>query len=158
MKVNRIYTVLVPPLKNQAAQDLPGSELPLNGDLYELLYKAFSGASKECNIPIQFRADNQTNEMRTLLLDLLSRPSLARAIAPFKRLASISTRVFGLALCFVLLGEDDSKHIIYLARFPATEAIRTQLGQTFKVAIVKDIYMKSHRNYKAALFEDSLCH
>lgn len=155
MPIEKIYTVLVPPLRNQPSQDLPGSEIKLKGELFELLNKAFQAAAKECSIQVQFRSDNQTNQMRTLLQNLLLRPSLDETKALFTNLATISTHVFGLALCFALLGHEGRTHSIYIARFPATEAIRTQLGKSLKVEIVKDIYMKSHRNYKAALFQDT---
>jgi hypothetical protein len=155
MQIDSIYSVLVPPLKHHDAEPLQGGEIPLNGELYNLLQAAFVASPKECSIPIMFPSDNQVHAVRQMLQELVRHPSLDRTKELFVQLSTISTHVAGLALCFVMIGHADRKHVLYIARFPATEAIRTQLGKKFRVELVKDIYMKSSRTYKAALFIDS---
>ncbi len=155
MKIDRIYSVLVFPLKHHDPEPLQGGEIPLAGELYNLLNDAFVASPRECNIPIMFQSDNQVHPVRKMLQELVRKPSLDRTKKLFVGLSTISTHVAGLALCFVMIGRVGRKHVLYVARFPATEAIRTQLGKKFRVELVKDIYMKSSRTYKAALFIDS---
>ncbi len=155
MNIIRIYSVLVPPLKHQPAEPLQGAEIPLTGELYDLLGKVFASSPKECDIPIIFPSTNQTHPVRRIIQLLVRNPSIEVCKELFADLAAVSTNVSGLALCFAIIGRDDRKHAAYLARFPATEAIRTQLGRQFRVELVRDIYMKSSRTYKAALFMDT---
>jgi hypothetical protein len=74
MKIKKIFSFLVPVGKHiDTPQILKGTEVPLNGMLYEMLSDIFNKSDQECNIPVSFipKDDKQVNDVRSELIKLL---------------------------------------------------------------------------------------
>lgn len=155
MDIRFIHSVLVPPMRNRDTQTLMGTDVPMEGELYRLISEVFQNSVRECNIPIAFCSDNQNNETRNDILALFRNPCVDEAVSLFTRLALVTSGVSGTALCFSIVGQINGNEVLFLARFPASEGLRTQITKDqFQVEVV-DIFLKSSKAYKAALYRDS---
>ncbi len=155
MEIKKIFSVLVPPGKNRDNINLLGTEIQLEGELYNLIKKVYDKSEKECDIPIYFESENQQNTCRKMMIDCLKTKSIDEIKSFFLKLSKVTTSVPGIALCFFIIGKKGNQTTIFICRFPAAEAIRTNLDENnFKVDVVKDIYLRSSKFYKSVLYQD----
>jgi hypothetical protein len=156
MKPNKILSYLVPAGKGQdEPEEVTGTAVPLSaGRLFSMLADVFAKSEDECKVPIRFvTAGSQQNDVRDEICDLLKNPTLLKGKKLAERLRGVSTGRSGLGLFFLLLGNEDSAHKIVLSRFPADTGILAERKKgALQVEFVEQIFMKSAKTYKAALY------
>ena len=157
MQIEKLFAALVPPLKGRDTGEVLCTELPLAGDLFETVRRVFSKAPKECDVPVVFQTNDKQHAVRDLLLEFCRTADIETTRRLFSKLAAVTSRVPGVSLCFAVHAmSSDNDEAVFLSRFPAAEAIRTTIkSDDFEVQMVKDIFMRSSRAYKAAYFVDS---
>jgi hypothetical protein len=160
LPIEHIHTYLVHPGKG--ADDAPrigGASVTLQGRLFDLLNEVYQRSAVECDIDISFNrsADGQQrNECRTLVLDYLGGPTLARGRHLAIRLERVTTHRSGLGLLFLISGREGRDHKIVISRFPADSAILAEEDQqNLNVEFLERVFMKSAASYKAAAYQDS---
>lgn len=164
MEITHVTSFLVQPGKNvENPPESDGTQLPLEGNLFEMLKYVFNRSDRECDIPIRFLSDdniNQNNEVRNMLIDLLKYSTIEKGIPLANRLRDFTTWKSGLGLLFLILGHDEDKQDmkVVLSRFPADRGILAEAGADgLKLEFIERIFMKSSTTYKAALYRgDSL--
>jgi len=155
MKPSKILSYLVPPGKGQEEpEEVSGTLVPLSGNLFAMLSAVFEKSGAECKVPIRFTTDgSQENPVRDEMRDLLKTPTLAKGRKLAERLRDVSTGKSGLGLLFLLVGQDGPAHKIVVSRFPADEGVLAERKKgSLQVAFVEQIFMKSAKTYKAALY------
>ena len=151
MEIERIYSALVKPSKEEV--DIPITELKRDGDLFSMLNSIFQKSKKECSTPIIFRTLDQTNEVRSFVISILQTREEDHVVSLFKRLSISTPKISGDGLCFLILATDGDNKVFFLSRFPTEEAIRTSVTEEgLNVEMIKDIFIKSQRSYKAVLY------
>ena len=160
MAIEHIHTYLVHPGKgSEAAPQISGKAVPLDGKIFALLDEIYSRSQNECNIDISFNhsADGrQQNSCRDLIVDYLGRPNLARGRRIAERLEKVTTHRSGLGLLFLIAGKESRDHKLVISRFPTDIAILAEEDQrTLNVEFLERVFMKSARAYKAAAYQDS---
>ena len=127
MPIKNICSYLVHPGKGaEKPAELQGSEVPLEGRLYDLLEEVYARSDTECEIDICFNQGqdgSQNNPCRSLILSHLQGPTLDTARSLANRLRDVTTRRSGLGLVFLMTGADGGEHKIVVSRFPAHSAI-----------------------------------
>lgn len=156
MQIARVFSFLTQPAKNRNdIPDVTGTEITVEDNkLCRMLDTIFRQADNDCNIPIMFRAENgdQTNDVRTELLQVRNTRRLAHAAMLGNRLQRATGGQSGLALFFVCLGTTDSDRIL-MARFPADEGIVAEQAEGgLTVEFVEQVFLKSAHAYKAVLY------
>jgi hypothetical protein len=157
--IRHIHSYLVYPAKGEDAQpEISGTDVPLDGKLFDMLKRLYDEAETDCNIPIVFRATEegkQENPRRTQILTYLRRSTLVRGQELAQELQSVTTNRSGLGLFFLIAGQESKQHHrIVLSRFPADEGIvANESRTTLKVEFIERIFMKSARAYKSATFK-----
>lgn len=158
MSMEKIYSFLTYPRKNQPDEAIvSGTEIPLdNGKLCKMLAAIFSGAGKDCNVPVMFVSDGakQENAVRTELLALLQNPSVALATPLAKRLQAATGGASGMGLLFVCTGREGGHGTrVVISRFPADEGIVAEKQrEKLTVNFVEQVFLKSAYSYKAATY------
>jgi hypothetical protein len=155
MALKIIFSFLTYPRKGKAPGDpVEGISIaPDDGKLSRMLIGVFEAADKECNIPVMFTADQQHNPVRTELLALLKKPSVANAAVLAERLQQSTTGTSGIGLLFVCLGDDGVNTRIVISRFPADEGVVAKHGAgKLTVEFVDQVFLKSAFSYKSATY------
>ncbi len=159
MAITAIHSYLVNPSKSESEDEQPdigGTNVKLEGRLYDMLRGVYEKADTECTIDIAFGHDadgNQNNECRDLVLAYLNKPSLPAGRAFAERLQSHTTKRSGLGLLFIMEGKEGPTHKIVLSRFPADVGILAeQKKSTLTVAFLEKVFMKNANAYKAAVY------
>ncbi|MDT3678862.1 MAG: hypothetical protein ROZ64_08505 [Burkholderiaceae bacterium] len=84
MSVKKIFSFLTYPKKNHAGEAaVSGTQISLDeGKLCKMLKDIFDGSGEDCNVPVMFVSDGETQEniVRSELLALLAKPSVATAV------------------------------------------------------------------------------
>jgi hypothetical protein len=161
LAIEHIHTYLVHPGKGeQGVPKIGGTTVPLDGSkLFVLLDTIYSRSDVECDIDISFdpsAAGHQQNPCRDLIVDYLSRPTLARGRRIAKRLQEMTDHRSGLGLVFLIAGREGQKHKIVISRFPTDTAILAdEDAQNLTVQFLERVFMKSASSYKAVVYEDS---
>lgn len=160
MKVLSAYSFLVHPAKHLDDQPkIGGTEIPLDNDVGVLLSAAFIRAGQDCKIDISFdmaEDGTQHNQRRTMLLSLLTSPSIYKARAFAEALQKVTTNRSGLGLFFVLTGASDDGEVkkAYLCRFPADNGIVAEENeQQLQVDFLEQVFLKNAMSYKAVMYE-----
>lgn len=157
MQVTEAFSFLVHPSKNADTQpEVGGTTLRLEGQLFDMLQKAFDKADEECAIDIAFESDgNQSNEVRTEVIELLRQRSLEEARALARRLQRVTTHRSGLGLLFVVIGRVAGKQRVYLTRFPADFGIvAKEVEDQLTVEFLEEVFLRNALSYKAVVFDD----
>ncbi len=153
-----IHSYLVHPGKGSNEQlPIRGTDVPLNGKLFELLRSVFDNAERECTYDITFDAagdGNQHNPCRDLVLSYLKKPTLQSGNDIAARLQTVTTGRSGLGLLFLLTGKLGQERKAVLSRFPADSAILAEEGADgLTVEFLEKVFMKSATAYKAAAYQ-----
>ena len=153
-----MFSFLVNPSKHEETQpDIGGAALPLEGNLYNMISRAFNKASDECNIDIAFLPTpqgEQLNERRNEILDLIQTQHIDSARVLANRLQSVTTRRSGLGLLFIVLGKEDAASRVYISRFPADFGIvALEEEDALRVELLERVFMKNATSYKAVVYD-----
>jgi len=159
MQITNIASYLVSPGKNlESPPDVKGTMLPLAGRLYSMLNFVYEKSDSECCIPIRFLmgADgSQNNEARNKIIEFIKNPTFENGKILAEGLRECTTQKPGLALFFIILGNDGKSIKIVLSRFPAEEGVLAEAQEdTLRVEFIERIFMKNAKSYKAALYND----
>jgi hypothetical protein len=157
MKPSKILSYLVPPGKGQEEpEEVTGTAVPLSGSLFSMLSAVFEKSEAECKVPIRFTTSgSQQNDVRDEVRDLLKTPTLAKGRKLAERLRGVSTGKSGLGLLFLMTGQEGGTHKIVLSRFPADQGVLAERKKgALQVEFVEQIFMKSAKTYKAALYRE----
>lgn len=157
--VTKIHTFLVRPGKN--AKNPPhvgGAEVPLKGDLFEMLNKVFDASEHECNIDIAFRPKTdgkQQNDVRDEIISYIQTPTLPKGKKIAERLENVTTGRSGLGLLFLISGTFSNKNKIVISRFPADQGILAEESKNkLTVSFLEKVFMKSQNSYKAVIYKN----
>jgi hypothetical protein len=158
MTITKIFAHLVyPNHRGDVPVPFTASELALDGKLFGMLKEVYDGSPKECNIDIAFRTDDQSHEVRQLILDFISKKDATSAGRIAHRLAAKTTRRSQLGLFFVIHGQDNKKDIVLLSRFPTDQAILADDGSgNLSVEFLEKVFVKKWSSYKGAFFIDTV--
>lgn len=159
MALENIHTYLVYPNKGlDEPHAIGGTEVPLNGKVFELIRDIYQNADRDCTIDISFNQGpdgEAVNPCRSLALGYLERPSVEAGRAIGERLSSFTTKRSGLGLLFVARGQEGRERKIILARFPAHSGILAEEGaRALTVAFLERVFMRNAKTYKAAVYQD----
>jgi hypothetical protein len=158
LPVGHIHAYLVHPRKgSKGPRRIGGTNVPLQGRLFNLLNDVYVKSDHECDTDISFNqsADGRRhNECRSLITAYLSGPTIARGRRIAERFESVTTHRSGLGLLFLIPGDEGSDHKIVISRFPADSAILAEESRaTLTVAFLERVFMKSATAYKAAAYQ-----
>lgn len=156
MKPSKILSYLVSPGKGQEKpEEVSGTVVPLSGSMFGMLAGIFEKSEAECKVPIRFVTDgSQQNHARDEIRDLLKSVTLAKGRKLAHRLRDVSTGKSGLGLLFLLIGQEGGTHKIVISRFPADQGVVAERKKdSLEVAFLEQIFMKSAKTYKAALYK-----
>lgn len=158
MPVKKIFSFLTYPKKNQqGGATVSGTQIPLDdGKLCKMLKDIFDGSAKDCNVPVMFVSDGekQENVVRSEILALLAKPSVAAAAPLAKRLQEATSGTSGMGLLFICVGMDgESDTRVVISRFPADEGIVAEKSsEKLTVQFVEQVFLKSAYSYKSATY------
>lgn len=161
MTVSHLHSYLVRAGKHLDVQPPPvGTEVPKQGQLFNMLSELFLRSATECDIDIVFAPapdGTQNNSLRSLLQTYSGGPTLARGRAIAERLQAVTTNRSGLGLLFILCGNaDDGSHTLVLSRFPADSGVLAQeVSGGLTVEFIERVFMRSTKAYKSAHFRAS---
>lgn len=162
MKLACIHSYLVHPDKGKDVDSqtpIRGTRVPHKGKLFSMLRRVYDTADNECDHDITFDPSidgAQKNPSRTLILDYLRKPTLAKGRRIAARLQSVTTGKSGLGLLFLLSSPSGRLPArLVLSRFPADSGILAEEESgSLTVQFLEKVFMKSATAYKAALYED----
>ncbi|MGE0370968.1 MAG: hypothetical protein AB7Q01_03665 [Gammaproteobacteria bacterium] len=158
MPVERIYSFLTYPKKNRPEEAVvSGTQIPLDdGKLCKMLKEIFDGAGKDCNVPVMFLSEGETQEnvVRSELLTLLAKPSVGTATPLANRLQGATSGTSGMGLLFICMGKDGERDTrVVISRFPADEGVVAEKSsEKLTVQFVEQVFLKSAYSYKAATY------
>jgi hypothetical protein len=154
-EITHIFSTLVSPGKHEVEpEEIHGTAIPLDGDLFAMLATIYDKAEEECNLPIRFVSDGaQHNDVRSEFIALIEKPTLQRASKLAELLGSVTTARSGLGLLFFVIGQEGNRHKLLVSRFPANHGILAETqGAGLTVEFVERVFMKNTATYKAALY------
>jgi len=144
-----IHTYLVHPRDKQEAQ-AGGTEVPLKGQLFDLLNEVYRKSDAECDIDIAFNPSGegvQENAIRALVLQYLTQPNLENGLAIAGALKAVTTNRSGVGMLFLMAGEEDGDHKVVVSRFPADKGILAEEAEKgLNVEFLERVFMKSDRS------------
>jgi hypothetical protein len=144
-----------PDVGEELSVPFTASEIPLEGKLFGMLKEIFDGSESECNIDIRFISDNQQNDMRDSLLNLIEKRDAESAGEIARRLSRNTTRRSHIGLFFVILAKSGKKNSVVLSRFPTDQAILADDdGNGLNVEFLEKVFVKKWSSYKGAIFSD----
>lgn len=161
MTIEHLHTYLVYPNKGiDPPRPIGGTNVPLDGEVFNLLQDVYAKSERECAIDIAFdRVDDGAarNDCRTLLLAYARAPSVDAGLSLATRLGSFSTRRSALGLLFLATGMVGQQRKIVIARFAAHSGILADENrEALSVQFVERVFLKSVGSYKAVLYQDSV--
>lgn len=157
MKIDKIISFLTYPGKHAEEQpEIGGATIPKNGKLFNMLSGLFDSSVSDCNIPIIFLAEDesQNNSVRDEIVQLATSKSIGDGKVLAKRLQLATTDKSGMGLIFFTIGGDGANHKIVISRFPADEGIVAERSSDIlKVEFVEEVFLKNAYSYKAAAYQ-----
>lgn len=158
MSVQRIHTFLVHPAKGLGGKPhIIGTEVPLNGKMFNLLDGIYAKSDHECDVDIKFSPTTdgkQQNDCRDLIVAYLAKPDLPKGRKIAERLAAHTDGRSGLGLLFLIAGKLGHEHKILLSRFPTDSAIYVDENpQKLSVQFLERVFMKNKTSYKAVAYK-----
>lgn len=160
MPIQNIHTFLVHPNKGvDEPVAASGTEVPLEGKVYDLLCGVYGAGDDAHPIDISFNHDaagDAENPCRNLICDYARAPSVETGRAIAERLGSFTTRRSGLGLLFLARGYEGVQPRMVLARFPANNGILAEQGdRALTVQFLERVFMRSAFAYKAVAYQDT---
>ncbi len=157
MALETIYSFLTYPKRGKSdAPAASGVAIPLDdGKLCTMLRDIFDQSGRKCDVKVMFTSPGakQENEVRSDLLALTKKPSVATALPLATRLEQSTTGVSGMGLLFVCIGKDGTNKRIVISRFPADEGVVAErASDKLTVQFVDQVFLKSAYSYKAATY------
>ena len=154
MPVTHIHTYLVHP-RTAGAAPIGGADIPLWGDLFDMLRDIYQKSDHQCNIDISFNAvaGAQQNPSRDLILAYVIDPTIDRGRDLAIKLQGVSDGRSGMGLLFLIKGIEGADHKVVISRFPADNGILAEMepgGLT--VEFLNRVFMKNAFSYKAAVY------
>lgn len=161
MAIAHLQTFLVYPNKNALdPRAISGANVPLEGEVFDLLQDIYSSTDNECKIDISFdRADNgdAVNECRSLLLAYASAPSVETGLPLAVRLGAHTTKRSALGLLFLATGQFEERTKVLIARFAANSGILADENpEQLTVSFIQRVFMRNAGAYKAVVYEGAL--
>ena len=158
MNISAIHSFLVQAAKNLDPQPTAsGTQVPMQGPLFNMLQDLCDRAPTECDVEIMFRpsADGSTdNDCRTCLEAYMRNPSLAQGRVIAERLQAVTTKRSGLGLLFLAKAEVPDAHILVISRFPAEQGIiANEDADRLSVHFMKRVFMKNAKAYKSVIYK-----
>jgi hypothetical protein len=157
MKIDKIISFLTYPGKHADEQQvISGATIPKKGKLFNMLSSLFDNSESDCNIPIIFLAEDesQNNSVRDQIVQLATSKSINDGKVLAERLQLATTEKSGMGLIFFTIGSDGANHKIVISRFPADEGIVAErASNTLKVEFVEEVFLKSAYSYKSAMYQ-----
>ncbi|MDO6421551.1 hypothetical protein [Saccharophagus degradans] len=157
MKIDKIISFLTYPGKHAEEQpEISGATIPKEGKLFNMLSGLFDSSESDCNIPIIFLTedDSQNNSVRDEVVKLATSKSIGDGKILAQRLQLATTEKSGMGLIFFTIGSDGANHKIVISRFPADEGIVAERSSnTLKVEFVEEVFLKSAYSYKAVMYQ-----
>ncbi|WP_129542734.1 hypothetical protein [Thalassospira indica] len=160
MPIEHMHTYLVYPNKGKAEpSEIGGTEVPAQGQLFEMLSDVYEKSPAECSIEISFNQapdGQQHNACRDLLISYIRMPSVETGLAIAQHLSSFTTNRSGLGLLFLLVGREDGMYRVIVSRFPANHGILAEQEQNgLNVEFLERVFLKGVKAYKAVIYEDN---
>lgn len=160
MPIQNIHTFLVHPNKGLDEPVAPsGTEVPLEGPVYDLIRGVYAAGDDAHPIDISFNhgpAGEAENACRTLICNYIRTPSVETGRAIAERLGIHTTKRSGLGLLFLARGYEGVQPRIVLARFPANNGILAEQGdRALTVQFLERVFMRSAFAYKAVAYQDT---
>ncbi len=155
MKIEKIHSYLVHAGKgSDEQQPVKGADIPLNGTMYNMLRDVFDDAPNECKHDIVFDTGTQQNDCRDLILKYIDKPTVANGRRLAEMLQEVTTNRSGLGLLFLITGSSGARKRLVISRFPADNGfLATEGTASLDVEFVEQIFLKSSRAYKSAMYE-----
>lgn len=155
--ISKVFCYLSP--VGKGVEPFPSKEIRsfeiINSDqMWTKLEDVIKNIDKTCEIDMKFISDGskQKNETRDEIITILRERNLEKGIPLIERLSKNTDKSCKIGLVFIVIGKNDNKDFILIARYPSEEGI--VLKQTDQVEIVKDVFLKNSHRYKMAFFED----
>lgn len=161
MTIEHLHTFLVYPNKGLAEpHPISGANVPLEGEVFDVLRDVYSSTDRECKIDISFNRGpdgEAVNDCRNLLLAYAQGPSVATGQPLADRLGIHTTRRSALGLLFLAVGAIEHETKVIIARFAANSGIlANEDPQELTVSFIKQIFMRSVGAYKAVVYQGQL--
>ena len=122
MSITHFHSYLIHPGKNvdeKKRKAITGTELKLEGKLYEMFTGIFDETASSCTHAVSFVSDNKQNDARDLIVSYAKGPTKKRGLKIAERLQGFTTKTPGIGLLFLVRGEKNGKIKTLLSRFPA---------------------------------------
>jgi hypothetical protein len=159
LPLQHIHAYLVHPKKGTADKSqLPGTDVPLSGQVFDLMGTIYSKSESDCDIDITFRSSDgkQQNDCRDVLLTYLAAPSLTTGHLIAERLGEMTDMRSALGLLFLIVGKEGKDHKVVISRFPTDSAIYVEEKQlALTVQFLERVFMKNKQSYKAVPYRDA---
>ena len=158
MSITHFHSYLIHPGKNvdeKKRKAITGTELKLEGKLYEMFTGIFDETASSCTHAVSFVSDNKQNDARDLIVSYAKGPTKKRGLKIAERLQGFTTKTPGIGLLFLVRGEKNGKIKTLLSRFPADVGILAEEeADGLNVEYLEKVFMKNSKKYKAAVYED----
>lgn len=157
--IEHLHTYLVYPNKGlERPKPIGGTNVPLEGQVFDLLQDVFAKSERECTIDISFNhaADgNAQNDCRSLILDYLRTPSVNAGLPLAIRLGAHTTNRSGLGLLFLACGNAGRQSRLLVARFAANSGIiADEDRRALSVQFIERVFLRNAKAYKAVVYQD----
>jgi hypothetical protein len=158
MQISKIFSFFIPVTKNYSEEEkesleIIGTEINLQGSLFEMLQKIYNSALEECNIPISFISNEQENEIRKDLIKMISVKDLESSKLIAKRLSIVTTNKSGVSLLFFIFAENGSDKRILISRLPALNGITSNINHNnLSINYFDEVFIKNPDSYKAVIY------
>lgn len=136
------------------SNEIRSFEIVSSDQMWTKLEDVIKHIDKTCEIDMKFISDGskQKNETRDEIINLMREKTLEKGIPLIERLSKNTDKSCKIGLVFIVLGKNDRKDFILIARYPSEEGI--VLKRTNQVEVVKNVFLKNSHRYKLAFFED----
>lgn len=136
------------------SNEIRSFEIVNTEQMWTKLEDVLKSIDKICEIDMKFISDGakQKNETRNEIIAMMKEKSLDKGLPLIERLSKNTDKSCKIGLVFIVLGKNNQKDFILIARYPSEEGI--VLKQTNQVEVVKDVFLKNSHRYKLAFFED----
>lgn len=157
--VKQIFFATVPPYDDQKKYRnrlLKYKVITETGGTSEYLFDIFDKASNDCKVEILFKSDqNQSNPIRSILLDFLTATSLSGKEDCFRKLAmrmyDVTDERNGMGLFVLIEGKKGAETRLMLSRFKGAQGLHSE-GDVLKY--LSQVFTKQNNHYKLAVFQD----
>lgn len=150
----------IPTRESWSLEQISGTEVPLEGDVFKLLQDVYSKSDRECRVDISFNraADGgQQNDCRDLLMAYANNPTIDMGLPLANRLGGHTTKRSALGLLFLATGMVGAQRKILIARFAANSGILADEDrEALSIQFIERVFLRSIHSYKAVVYQDEL--